>query len=106
MNESTSFSESDDLAMDPEDDAKPASPHTQPFFYAAEGETGDGIGRTEELPPLTIPGVKGIISGSSGSAAKAEVVIHFARRCDIGARDRNEDSCIAFATETDRKSVV
>ncbi|MBX3057745.1 MAG: serine/threonine-protein phosphatase [Anaerolineae bacterium] len=100
MNESTSFSESDDLAMVPEDDAKPASPHTQPFFYAAEGETGDGIGRTEELPPLTIPGVKRIISGSSGSAAKAEVVIHFARRCDIGARDRNEDSCIAFATET------
>ncbi|HUM69122.1 MAG TPA: protein phosphatase 2C domain-containing protein, partial [Chloroflexota bacterium] len=27
-------------------------------------------------------------------------VIHFAKRCDIGARDRNEDSCIAFSSET------
>lgn len=100
MNESNSFSESDDLAMDLGDDAKPTSPNTQPFFYATEEETGDGIGNTEELPSLTIPGVKGIISGPSGSAAKAEAIIHYAKRCDIGARDRNEDSCIAFATET------
>lgn len=100
MNESTTFSESDDLAIDGGNDAPHTPPETHPFVYGAEETAVGETGKTEELPPLAIPGAKGVISGLTTSAAKAEAVIHYAKRCDIGARERNEDSCIAFASET------
>jgi protein phosphatase len=75
-------------------------PETHPFVYNADEEVASETGKTEELPPLVIPGVKGIVTGLAAAANKPEAVIHYAKRCDIGARERNEDSCIAFSSET------
>jgi protein phosphatase len=58
------------------------------------------VGATEELPPLVIPGIKSILSGNKTAAEKSDAVIRYAKRCDIGARERNEDSCLAFESET------
>jgi protein phosphatase len=101
MNESTVFSESDELATDMGNGAGRAVPETHPFILnVTEEEITSETGKTEELPPLVIPGVKGIITGPNASANKSEAVIRYARRCDIGARERNEDSCITFSSET------
>lgn len=100
MNESTAFSESDDMMTEMGHEAERAVPDTHPFIHNGEEEETGVTGKTEELPPLVIPGAKGILTGANASAGKKEAVIHFAKRCDIGARERNEDSCIAFASET------
>ncbi len=100
MNESTTLSESDDLAGEMGNGTKHTVPETHPFVYNADEEVASDTGKTEELPPLVIPGVKGIVTGLAAAANKPEAVIHYAKRCDIGARERNEDSCIAFSSET------
>ncbi len=106
MNESTAFSEADDLAESDDmveglaNSAGHIAPETHPFIYDATEGTSEQSSKTEELPPLVIPGPKGIISGAAAAANKGEAVIRYAKRCDIGARERNEDSCIAFSSET------
>ncbi|NJN54861.1 MAG: serine/threonine-protein phosphatase [Anaerolineae bacterium] len=100
MNESAAFSESDELVLKTGNETGRPVPETHPFIYNAEEDATGETGKTEELPPLIIPGPKGIISGLNASSGKSEAVIHYAKRCAIGARERNEDSCIAFASET------
>lgn len=103
MNESTIISESDDVAKDNKEGSTASVPETHPFVYNMDedgaGESSES-NKTEELPPLTIPGIKGVVTGVANSSAKPEAVIRYAKRCDIGARERNEDSCIAFSSET------
>lgn len=54
---------------------------------------------TEELPPLPHLEKQGIVTGISTGLPKSEAVIRYAKRCDVGARERNEDSCLAFSSE-------
>ncbi len=99
MNESATFSESDELSEDAATSIKKPAPQTHPFVVEG-GAEADIVHETEELPPLVMSEAKGIITGVRGTAPKSEAVIRFTKRCDIGARERNEDSCLAFSSET------
>ena len=70
MNESTTLSESDDLAGEMGNGTKHTVPETHPFVYNADEEVASETGKTEELPPLVIPGVKGIVTGLAAAANK------------------------------------
>lgn len=119
MNESTTYSESDDLkdtlqASPEEDSANHASAEKEtsqnetetPEVLQSEGELPesqeepDFVRETEELPPLIIPGPKGVITGINTPSEKPHLDVKYALRCDIGQRERNEDSCLAFSSET------
>lgn len=97
MNESANFSESDNMKADTTAGVSRTVPETHPFLF--EGDN-DVIRETEELPPIIEPGAKNIITGLPPSAEKPTAVIRVAKRCDIGARERNEDSCLLFSSET------
>lgn len=104
MNESATFSESDDL----KDKDQAASEEELPQTSSGKNEVPDTetqqeediIRETEELPPLIVPGPKGIITGLQTKSEKPELVLKVVKRCDIGARERNEDSCLVFSSET------
>lgn len=54
---------------------------------------------TEELPPLPPAEKTGIVTGIAIGLPKSDAVIRYVKRCDVGARERNEDSCLAFSSE-------
>lgn len=97
MNESANFSEPDNMKADTTAGVGRTVPETHPFLF--EGDD-DVVRETEELPPITGPETKTIITGLQPAAEKSEAVIRIAKRCDIGARERNEDSCLLFSSET------
>lgn len=100
MNESATFSESDELRTgETTADDKKTTPETQPFVMGSDDDAHTAR-QTQELPPLAIPGAKGVIAGIHTATQTPEAVVHVTKRCDIGTRDRNEDSCLVFSSET------
>jgi serine/threonine protein phosphatase PrpC len=116
MNESATFSESDELNTD--------KPTTKPSEEAVEAaanndvdEAGSTIKETAEFTPPFVEDVKEtaeitppfteeptetspIIGPVTTDTLTHDPFIKAALRCDEGTRDRNEDSCLVFSSET------
>ncbi|MCP4356460.1 MAG: serine/threonine-protein phosphatase [Chloroflexi bacterium] len=100
MNESATYSEEENKQdMDTSSDVEKNDLETI-FPDLPESEDIDEIRETEELPPLIVPGVKTILTDNNRSIEKPEAIIQVAKRCDVGARERNEDSCLIFSSES------
>ena len=94
MNDSTTFSESDELKADekrPDVTEVPTSP------VISKSEDTDDNNETEvgETQPIVVKQVE------TSAADKESPRLSFAKRCDLGAvRERNEDSCLVFTSDT------
>lgn len=102
MNEPESHADRDKL--DTDELAVPAVPAEQPEVSSNEADESDPevitglIEMTTEGQETAI--IAKVIEAHETSPADAEPVLKFAKRCHVGAvRDRNEDSCLVFASD-------
>jgi protein phosphatase len=102
MNESTAYSQSDDLDTD-----ELTQPGLPPKGDSAEGEEA-GDADSEVVTGLieVIPGeqqtaiINKAADASTASLTEEEPVMRVVKHCHVGAvRDRNEDSCLVFVSE-------
>jgi len=94
MNESSAFSESDELNTK-EAASTPSEPTAETGAAAANNahmpeETSPGI--EEPDTPAIIPGIGRSETGTTNPTMRSVM------RCDVGTRDRNEDSCLTFSS--------
>lgn len=100
MNESAIFSESDDLNTQPDSEAVPENSEKAPDASIDSEAGSQTVRETEELSPLIISDPNQRIKGRLSPQEKPQAVIKVAKRCELGARERNEDSCLVFTSDT------
>ncbi len=94
MNDSTKISESEELKTDDEQlDAKESSP--SPVISEAEVTEEESVTEVAETQPIVVKKVE--MTPDDLQLPR----LSFAKRCDLGAvRERNEDSCLVFTSDT------
>ena len=123
MNDSTKISESDELKENPQQPEAEETKVTPPFHEHPDsdpdpeketvGDEVDLIPETRPIgldyyemddaaktAPIVMEPVTPAIIGIGRVESTKEPTLMAAVRCDVGARERNEDSCIAFTAES------